>query len=178
MKKLIVLLFIAGLSSCTTSPFEGEISTTDSLSMVVDSLNQKMASIDLVKTKEVGKKSSVLQQYLSINYPDSLDRNFWVNKMTPLYDIQRILSKFLASEADIRKEIGYTIEQLKTFRNSLKDGKLTKEEAKKYLMQEKNAVSQISYFMEKYHFRVIKGLKDWEKINQEMYRISDSIKAL
>lgn len=178
MKKLIVLLFFAGLSSCTTSPFEGEISTIDSLSLVVDSLNQKMESIDLVKTKEISKKSSVLQQYLSANYPDSLDRNFWVNKMTPLYGVQRSLSKFLASESEIREEIKYTIEQLKTFRNSLKDEKLSKEEARKYLEQEKNAVSQIFFFMEKYHFKVTIALSDWERINQEMFRISDSIKAL
>lgn len=178
MKKLIVLLIFAGLTSCSTNPFEAEIATTDSLTAVMDTVRLKLASIDMDQTKKIGQESQLLEKYLSENYSDSLDREFWVNKMTPLYDVQRGLSKFLAGEKEIREELIYTIEQLKTFRNSLKDEKISKEEAYKYLEQEKNAVSQISYFVGKYQPKVERGLREWERINQGMYRISDSLKAL
>lgn len=178
MKNAVALFVLLGLFSCSPHPFEGEISTTDSLSAVLDTMTLKLASINMEETAEIGKESFELQRYLSANYPDSADRNFWVNKMTPLYGVQRSLGKFLRGEPGVRKELIYTQEQLKTFRNSLKDEKLNAEEARKYLSQEIDAVAQISYFVNKYKPSVERSLVQWEMIKEEIREITDSVKAL
>lgn len=178
MRNLIFLSLLLGLFSCNTHPFDEEIEQVDSLSVVLDSLNEKFITIDLEKTREIAKQSSDLQKYLSKNYPDTADREFWVNKMTPLYDVQRNLGKFLNGETEVKNELDYTIEQLKTLKNSLKDNKLTKEEAQKYLDQEAKAVAQISYFLNKYYPRINRSLRTWKDIHIEMQRIADSVKAL
>lgn len=179
MKKLTALLVVAGLMSCSKNhPYKSEISSADSLILVLDTLAQKFGGMDLEKTEKIAKESSELQEYLSSNYPDSTNRNFWVNKMGPLYGVQRNLSKFLAGKGGVQKELDYSKEQLKTFKNSLKDKKLSAEEARKYLGQEINAVNQVSFFVTKYEPKVSLAFSEWERIKDDLYRISDSLKNL
>mgnify|MGYP000557250970 FL=1 len=179
MKNLIAFFVLVCLMSCTSNhPFKSEISSSDSLISVLDTLSEKLAGMDLEKTEKIAKESSELRNYLSANYPDSTNRNFWVNKIGPLYSVQRNLSKFLAAKKDIHKEMEYSRDQLETFKNSLKDEKLSKEDAGKYLGHEFEAVDRISFLLNKYEPKVKLSFAEWEGVKDEMYRIADSLKSL
>lgn len=178
MRKTILASLIL-LTACNEPlVYEKEISTVDSLAVELNMLDRKLDSIDLTAVREIAKESKNLHDYLVANYPDSADRDFWVNKMDPLYGVQRGLSKFLSQESQLNEEINYTRKQLTTLKNSLRDEKLTEEEVKKYLQQEFEALEEISFMFNKVSFKAKGSLQKWELHEEEMKAVADSLKKL
>lgn len=181
MSRLIILfcgLFLALYGCDQKQVFSSEISTIDSLYATVGQFESRISTIDSSKVKAVLARSTELNDYLTKNYPDTNDRDFWINDMNDLYEVKRGLEKYSAKSDFIVKEIKYCKTQLLSLRKSLDDEKLDQQKAVSYLEIERKAVENLEFLVEKLQPRAEKSLNTWGRINEEIEALADSIKEL
>jgi hypothetical protein len=179
MKLLFSLFVVCLFVSCQNkSAFSSELNQVDSLYTEVLSLESKLKEVDSNRAQEVYKESNQLETYLSANYPDTLDKDFWVNDMNRIYKVRRGLEKYLSQENVLKEEIKYSKTQLLSLRKSLQDEKLDSMKAEEYLTSELKAVSKIVFLTDKYQPKGLEAIQAWPEVKKDLQSIADSIAEL
>lgn len=179
MKRLAYFLYATILVSCSgNGSFKEEISSVDSLQVVVDELKLKMDSVNFDEMRETASESKDMYAYLSENYKDSTNRDFWINDMNALRQVMKIMMRHQENCNKTVEELHYTEKQLNDLRNSLKDGKVNKEEADQYLQDEKAAVNTLKMQVQKSQPRVLLAIDMWDTLQAEMAVVADSLRKL
>ena len=136
----------------------------DSLITVVENYQ---ASLDSNNTDTIAANLEVVSDrmdYLSQNYPDSTDRDFWITKMNYLRQVQKAYQRHGENRPSLSRQIEESLRQLKTLRNSIEDEKLTEEEAEKYVQDEMEVVSEIGFNTYKITESVKAGNEIWDSL--------------
>ena len=180
MKKLMLGAAIAftAFACQNQGHFKKEIATLDSLQDELSFYELKLDSVDVERLKEIAPQVDQLQSYLASNYPDSLDRSFWVTKMNGMAIVKKGTERYLANHDKVESEIGYTREQLSNLHNSLKDNKINKEDARKYLDDESQAVGEIVLYVNKLQGPAHLATQIWDTLHPQMQAMADSLQAL
>ncbi|MGB0176724.1 MAG: hypothetical protein ACPF9D_06140, partial [Owenweeksia sp.] len=158
--------------------FKSEIATLDSLQKELNYYDLKLDSVNVERLQEIAPQVGQLQDYLAGNYPDSLDRSFWVTKMNGMTIVKKGAERYLANHEKVDAEIDYTREQLSNLRNSLKDEKIAKEDAEKYLADETHAVGEIVFYVNKLQGPASLATEIWDTLHPQMQAMADSLQAL
>lgn len=160
----IVLLVVITFSCSTNGKFADEINTVDSLITVVEDYQASLNSNNLDTLNAKLEVVNDRMDYLSQNYPDSTDRDFWITKMNYLRQVQKAYQRHGENRPSLSRQIEESLRQLKTLRNSLEDEKLTEEEAEKYVQDEMEVVSELRFNTQKITRSVESGNEIWDSL--------------
>ena len=92
MKKLILsfgTLAVVATSCQSNARFKDEIATVDSLQTRLSLYDVRMDSVDESRLREISPEVNELYDYLVENYPDSLDRSFWVTQVNGMVIVKK-----------------------------------------------------------------------------------------
>ena len=82
-------------------------------------------------------------KFISDNFRDSTDRDFFVNVLSDYYRIKKNLGKFINERPKLLSDVEYSYEQLSSLRKDLNARVLDKKTFESYLIQETDAVQSL-----------------------------------
>ena len=153
------------------SKFATELKAVDSLQAVVENYEMRMDSVDSETMAERAKEVDRQYKFLENNFKDTTARDFWVNKMTYYRLVMKGYTKFPKGEEKLNEDIATSKMQLASLENSLKDEKLTPEEAEQYLSDEAMAVKEI----EMHYQKLVPGMQNVEELYNVFKPQMDSV---
>jgi len=170
MRYIVLIILAVSLASCSGGGenFASEIRSVDSLLTVNKNLQTRMDSIDMGKVKEEASIVKEKMETLQKGYPDTNDRNFWVQEMGLYIRVSKGFSKWQESAPGILEELKTSEHQLETLKNSLEDEKLSKEEAEKYMRREYNEFAAAQKQFYRRHGEAINAMILFPEINTRM----------
>lgn len=186
MRKLLILSALAGFGvSCQTgTEYSRELEHVDSLQKVVEDHRARMDSFDTERIKSISTKVDSQFTFISQNHPDTLDREFWKKDLSYLGLIMKNLNRYEENYPELEQSIEYTTGQLKALENSLRDGKLAekegleREEAKKYVHEEVQAVQRIEFDAKRFLPETERALTLWDSLEPRFDSISEYVRRL
>ncbi len=179
MKKISIALLALALAACgNNGKYKVEIQKVDSLQNQLSLYHARLDSVDQERLREMQPEINELYDYLTENYPDSLDRRFWINTLNQMVIVKKGTERYLANYEQLKGEMDYTGKQLADLENSLKDEKLESEKVQEYLRDEKQAVVEIEFFVNKLHGPARYAISAWDTLHPQMQSLADSLRAL
>lgn len=180
IKSAAAALLLAAAMGCNgPSEYQWEMAQVDSLYQVVETYNVQLDSLNHDSLMATAQEVRETYAYLDENYPDSTDREFWLTDMNYLARVQKAFRRYEENQAEMRKQTDYTMHQLETLYNSLKDEKLkedramTQKTAEDYLQSEAEAVTALRFKMDKIYPEIQDAMVIWDSLQPRF----DSIEA-
>ena len=152
------------LAACTTrEPWQEEqISSIDSLLTEVDTLQQSFDQLQGKSNQQDYRELQELNSKLGKGYADSIDKEFWMGPMEELYLMEKSYRKFLEKSSEKEKELQYTRTQLQDLKKTILRDKLSPEEGKDYLQDERKALQQTQFWMRKRGDMMAQSSAQWD----------------
>ncbi len=180
MKKIIVALGVAFVfTSCNgKGKYKRELQQIDSLQAVVTELDHRLDSLDGGKVTTLSTHVDSQYQTILDNYPDSADREFWLNQVGYFGHIRKSLNRYEENAKDMNEELAYTQSQLEELQNSVEDDKLKPEEVQKYLQDEGAAVQMLEMRTRKVVPETWRAFTLWDSLQPRYDSIANYVRGL
>ncbi len=161
----LATIVLWSISSCSQpTQFSKEIAVLDSLETRLLADQKLLDSLMATGLEDWQPQVTEKLKYLNTHLTDSLHRDFWLNEMNFLSQAEKAFRRLTANHVSLSEKMAYNLKQQQTLENSLRDNKLTPEEAQKYLEQEIAAYQQEAVMMGKAVYGSKLGMARWNII--------------
>lgn len=179
MKKNVFVataLFAVLLSSCNSTDYSSEISQIDSLQSEVNGMEEKLKDFDGEAFSKYSRNAAEQLDWIKAKWPESDTMPRYVAAFLSDYKInKKSLSTFAKTLDKTREELIYSDDQLTKLKADLQNNLHTKEEAKKYLGEEKEAVETLTETSNKLVEDHDKYLNHYKGVNNRVDSLIDAM---
>ena len=179
MKKIVFVAsttFAILLSSCNSKDFSNEISQIDSLQSEVKSMQEELKDYDAEAFMKYSRHASEQLDWIKSKWPEGDTLPRYAAAFLSDFKIQRKTLKSYAKKLEeTREELTYSEDQLTKLKADLQNNLHTKEEATKFLKDEKEAVETISTTAEGLVSNHDKYLNHYKGVNHQVDSLVDAM---
>lgn len=169
MDRINILGILAPLailaSACTDShPQAKRLQQLDSLQQVAHQYQSRLDTIDIGQVRSLARHVDSQYNFVLKHYPDAEDRDFWLKEVNYFGEVNKSLNRLAEAYPSLEKEAAYNLRQLKTLQNSIRDRKVSGEEAQKYWEREQEAMQSLGFKMGKNLAGAERALNLWDSL--------------
>jgi len=173
----LVLAFVMILSftECKNNQYKKELARIDSLKIVLNQAEKKLAELDTNVVHEKYKEYKKNLNFITANYPDKKKDPNW-NTLCQYSMIDEPLGGFNNEQHHLKNELMYSRKQLDSLKFDIQNGNVEKEKMNIYIESESNAVADLEQKIKEAIETAQTELNRFDTINPKIEKIIKSIK--
>lgn len=163
----LVGLFMFSQSACQSSAKsvrQAEIAQVDSMLMVVDYLEEKMAEVDMQRLEQDFPQVDRDMEVIIANLPPLGDnKQYWIREINQINRVHSAYKKWQEEGPSLMQNLQKSEQQLQNLRKSLAAGQLNNAEVERYLAEEGEALTLVHFKIRKRQPEAVAALSIWEE---------------